>query len=280
MATLRASLPNVVGYRPTDLRVELLLPTRLDALAPPQDADWLAALSDASLLHTECQGYRDPSFLERVFRYHLWLVLQDLKRRVHTVALWLMDPPAAQTAGEVEIQGVRIRVHSVVVPRVPAEALLDDPMSACFAAGAHRGSSSDEALCARVAKVLRESGASWNRRHMAVVAAATQGRYNAMLKAMEHEHMEPIIIEDLVHIGQDIGRKEGYKVGHEEGHKEGHKEGAVATLRDSIRKVLAVHGVLLSEVQRAQLDACDDPALISRWFDRALRGDAPADWLG
>ena len=43
----------------------------------------------------------------------------------------------------------------VVLPRAPAEALVDDPRTACFAAGANRGPWSDRELCRRVAKALR-----------------------------------------------------------------------------------------------------------------------------
>ena len=52
---------------------------------------------------------------------------------------------------------------------------------------------------------------------MAVVAAATQGQYKEMVEAMQHENLEPVIIEDLVHIGEDIGYAPGHTAGHAAG---------------------------------------------------------------
>jgi hypothetical protein len=88
-------------------------------------------------------------------RYHLWFVQRYPKRRVRTVALWFIDPPLAQAQGVIVHGDLTLRVTPVVLPRVPAEVLLDDPRTACFAAGADRGPWSDEELCRRVAKALR-----------------------------------------------------------------------------------------------------------------------------
>ena len=245
-----------------------LRPTRLDALAPPQDMDWFALEEEDEALHVESQGYRDVTFPKRVFEYHLWLVLQYPARTVRTVAVWLTDPPVSQARGEIERGDVRVRVRNVVLPRVPAEALLEDPACACFAAGADAGRWSDRALCERVARVLRESGASWNRRHMAVVAAASRGRYKPMVEAMEHEHLEPVIIEDLVHIGEDFG------------YAKGHTEGRTEAQREAIVQILSARGVALTEVQQRRLGECADPARLKEWVERAARSDDPAVWLG
>ena len=287
VATLRAVIPAIVGRQPRALSADDLRPTRLDALAPPLDLDWAGLQEEDDLLHVESQGYRDARFLERLFRYHLWLVLQYPKRTVHTVALWLIDPPARDALHVIERGNVRVKVSSVIIPRVPAEALLEDPKSACFAAGADRGTWSVKELCTRVARVLRESAASWERRHMAAVAAATQGRYKEMVEAMAHENLEPVIIEDLVHIGEDLGyskgpeagHKEGHKEGRKEGRKEGHKEGLVKGQRDLLVALLAEQGVTLTDAQRQRLDACDDPAQLTAWARHVVRGDDPATWL-
>jgi hypothetical protein len=55
---------------------------------------------------------------------------------------------------------------------------------------------------------------------MAVVAAATRGRYEDMVKAMGEHDMEPVIIEDLVRFGRDEGRDEGRREGRDEGRRE------------------------------------------------------------
>jgi hypothetical protein len=104
---------------------------------------------------------------------------------------------------------ISVRVKTIVLPNVPAAKLLANPKTACFAPGANAGSWSDKELCTRVAASLRASNASWPERHLAVVAALMQKRYDAMVTAMEHLQMEPIIIEDLVKYGEDIGFDRG-----------------------------------------------------------------------
>jgi hypothetical protein len=194
-------------------RIEDVGATRLDALSPPRDLDWAVFIDDDALLHTECQGYRDVGFSNRVFDYHLWLVLRHPTRRVRTAALWLIDPPHAQSDDRIIRGDLSLRVTHIVLPRQPAEAFLDDPKTACFAAGAHRGAWSVETLCERVACALAAGNASWYQRHMAVIAAAVSGRYDAMVKAMERQHLEPIIIEDLVLFGEDRGVARGRSEG-------------------------------------------------------------------
>lgn len=39
-------------------------------LAPPTDADWVGRIARRRrILHVECQGYRDATFLKRIVRY-------------------------------------------------------------------------------------------------------------------------------------------------------------------------------------------------------------------
>ena len=109
-------------------------------------------------------------------------------------------------------------------------------------------------------------------RHMAVVAAATQGRYKEMVEAMQHENLEPVIIEDLIHIGEDLGYSKGHAVGHAAGHAAGQRE--------MLARILMLRGVTLTTEQQQRLAACDDAARLSAWAEHALRGDDPADWLG
>lgn len=56
---------------------------------------------------------------------------------------------------------------------------------------------------------------------MAVVAAAIRGRYHLMIKAMEAAKVEPVVIEDLVEIGRDLGLEQGRAEGIEKGRAEG-----------------------------------------------------------
>jgi hypothetical protein len=195
-------------------------------LVPTQhDADWVARVGEEDMLHLECQGYRDTGFLGRVFCYHLGFVLRYWPRRVRTVALWLIVPPRSQRRDTIVVDMVTVRVTSVVVPEIPAELLLSNPRTACFAPAADPGDLSPEELCRRTMTILRDSGATWLERHMAVVAAMMQGRYKTMTKVLEELKMEPIIIEDFVKYGEDIGFKRGIKKGLRKGIREGIKEG-------------------------------------------------------
>jgi Domain of unknown function (DUF4351) len=206
--TLRVLCPALVAEGAT-VTPEDLEPTRLDALAPAREADWVARVGGSEILHAECQGYREGDFTERLLRYHLSLALRAWSRRVSSVALWLKRPPAAQLARVLRHDRVRVEVEHVVVPEAPAEVLLASARTACFAPAAAPGALSVEELCLRVVERLRADGAGWFRWHMALVCAATQQRYYAMMDAMNQAGVERVIIEDLVEFGKDQGRLEG-----------------------------------------------------------------------
>jgi hypothetical protein len=193
-------------------------------LPAPQDADWVARVGEEDMLHLECQGYRDAGFPGRVVRYHLGFVLRYWPRRVRTVALWLIVPPRSQRKDTIVVDTVTVRVTSVVVPEIPAELLLSNPRTACFAPAADPGDLSSEELCRRAMTILRDSGATLLERRMAVVASMMQGRYKTMTKVLEELNMEPIII-DFVKYGEDVGFKKGLKKGIREGVKKGIEKG-------------------------------------------------------
>jgi hypothetical protein len=248
LAALRVLCPDAAADA-APMRPDDLAPTRLDALAPPLDADWVARVRDDVLIHLECQGYRDASFVDRLFRYHLVLTLRHPERRVRTIALWLLPSPAAQRAEEIARGDVRVRVTHVVLGAVDAGALLRDPRTACFAAGADAGGASDEALCAHVAAALVAGRASWYQRHMAVIAALSKGRYEVMTRAMEAAGVEPII-EDLVYFGEDRGIVKGHA--------------------KAVLQVADLRGVSLTEAQRARVLACTDLPTLEAWLARAV----------
>jgi len=272
MATLRVLAPGLVAHA-TPLREEDLLPTRLDALAPALDADWIAAVGLTAILHLECQGYRDAGFLTRLLRYHLLLTIRHPTRTVTTVALWLFPPSKAQSRRRIRRGDLTLRVTHLVLAHFDAEVLLASPRTACFAAGADAGAMSDEALCERVVAALAAGGASWYQRHMAVITAATKGRYETMTQAMERANMEPVIIEDFVTFGMErgekIGRAEGKKIGRAEGKKIGRAEGKAVGRVEALLRVLAARGVALTEAQRAAVQACSELATLDRWITRA-----------
>jgi uncharacterized protein DUF4351 len=119
---------------------------------------------------------------------------------------WCSASSSARLGGEL---GRSKEVEHIVVPEVPAERLLASARTACFAPAAAPGSFPAEALCLRAATLLRADEAGWYRWHMAVVCAATQGRYYAMLDAMSQVGVERIVIEDLVKFGEDQGLLKG-----------------------------------------------------------------------
>jgi hypothetical protein len=185
-------------------------PTHVDGLPPELDADWVARIDDDGVLHIECQGYRDGGFSERALWYHIGLALRyRSKRRVRTVALWLVPLTEAQRKEVVTVHDISVQMTMIDLTRVSAARLLDDGRTACFAAGADAGTWSKEELCQRVAVALAARRASWAERHMAVVAAAMRKRYDAMVSAMEQANLEPVIIEDLVKFGEDRGFDRG-----------------------------------------------------------------------
>jgi len=226
-------------------------PTHLDGLPPELDADFAARVGSDDLLHMECQGYRDSGFSERVLWYHVGFALRYRgRRRVRTVALWLIPLSNARSKNEITAGDITVKVTTIVLPEAPATSLLSNSATACFAAGADAEGRSNEVLCAQVAAALRARGASWPERHMAVVAAAMRGRYESMVKAMEQANLEPVIIEDLVKFGEDRGRLE------EE--------------RSTLRRVLALRKLGLKPDGEARIDACTDLATLQRWHDQAV----------
>jgi hypothetical protein len=245
-------------------------PTQLDALPPELDADFAARMAEEELLHMECQGYRDSRFSERVLWYHVGFALRyRSKRRVRTVALWLIPLPSTQPRNEVAAGDITVKVTTIVLPEVPASSLLSDPATTCFAAGSDAEGRPDDVLCALVAAALRVREASWPERHMAVVAAAMRGRYESMVTAMEQANLEPVIIEDLVKFGED----RGYERGRLEGRLEEERAALHRRLeeaRATLRRVLALRKLGLKADGEARINACTDLATLQRWLDQAV----------
>jgi hypothetical protein len=242
-----------------------LVPEDVDdpSLVPPPApiADLVARVGAEDVLHVECQGYGETRFVDRLFRYHLNLVLRYPKRRIHTVALWLVRPPAGQRVDEVELQDVRVRLHSMVLCEVPADLLLH-PTTACFAAGADAGHRTDDELCDAVVSLLAGGDDDARQKTLAVVLAAKAGRYHAMVAAMKRANVEPpIIIEDLVHFGIDEGRKEGRKEGQEEGRKQ------LATM---LAAILATRGLVPNAEHQGRIQAQASLEQLRVWCERAL----------
>ncbi len=66
------------------------------------------------------------------------------------------------------------------------------------------------------------------------------------------------------------GEARGEARGEQRGLEAGERLGRVATLRANLLQVLATRGLAVSDEQRERIGACDDPELLSRWFQQAL----------
>jgi hypothetical protein len=267
-ALLRAVAPGLLpaGKRITPAHVD---DPHLDANPCPLDGDFAARVGRRDLLHAEFQSYRDRFFPQRVFRYHLGFVERYPDRIVHSVAFWILRPPISQRRDEIEIGDVRVRITTVVLPEIPAAALLEPPAAACFAAGANAGEWTADELCRRVVQAMVREGATWNQWRVAGVVAAAQGRYNEFMKAMGQARVEPVIITDLVEYGEDLGyrrgRREGLKQGREFGREEGREEGVQQGLR---RALLATYEARFGATPpsiEAAVEAMRDEATLVRW---------------
>ena len=267
VALLRCGGASASGAFPPDARITRadVDDSHLGALTPVIDADWIARVGEDAVVHVECQGYRDTTFAERLLRYHLHVALRYWGLRVHTFAIWLVTPPAAQRAEELRIgTSIVVRVAHVVVAELSAASLLESPETACFAAGADPGAWTDAELCARVATALAASGASWERKHMAVIAAALSGRYDLMLRAMEEKGMQPIVIEDLVKFGEDRGEARG----------------EVRGLAGGVLDALDARGFTTPDALRARVLAETSIDQLRTWLKRAVVAASVDDVLG
>jgi hypothetical protein len=272
------------GLLPRNARVdpEDLDESRLDVPASI-DADFVARVDASDLLHAEFQSYRDPRFLDRLFRYHLLLVLRYPERHVRTIALWMTAPSVAQRQGSITRAGVTVQVTPIVVPELPASLLLGRAQTACFAPAADAEGRSDAELCALVAQSLAENRATRTQRYMAVVAAATHGRYTEMVSAMQRPDLEPVIIEDLVRFGMDQGFDKGLERGIEQGLERGIEQGlergieqgrtqALEEVRLQLRDLLRARALECGPEEQMQLDAERSLAKLVGWI--ALAGTA------
>jgi hypothetical protein len=187
-------------------------------LAPPTDADWVGKIARRRrILHVECQGYRDATFLMRIVRYHAALALRFPTWRVKTFALWVIRPPRRQRLDTIRHHDLSVDVTSVVLREVPVAVLLASPASACFAPVGDPGDLSPEEVCARTVQALAAQNASWYQWSIAQTMARVAGWQEIMTQAIKKLERPDIILIDFVKMGRDDGRKEGRRIGRREG---------------------------------------------------------------
>jgi hypothetical protein len=159
-----------------------------------------------------------------------------------------------------------------VLSELPAAALLRRQRTACSAPGADAGRMSAAELCEQTVRAMGPK-ASYNQRHMAVIAAATRGRYEEMVKAMDRAQMEPIVIEDLVRFGEDRGMEKGI----EKGLAQGLKKGRLAMAREALMAVLDARGLTLRPAQRRKVLAETSAERLRALLGRAANARTAAE---
>jgi hypothetical protein len=237
----------------------------LDVPAHPREADLVVRVGGPDLFHVECQAYRDATFIDRVFGYHLALALRHPSRHVRTFALWTRAPPPHQRATTIRRGDITIEVQTIVLPEIPATLLLEDAATVCFAAGAHLAGMSVTELCDRVALALKTNEASDPQKYLAAMVAATQGRYAVLVRALEQHDMQPVIIEDLVDYGFDQGIEKGIE------------RGRLAIAHESLFDVLDARGLSIDEAQRSTILAEGDLERLRAWLRRAVTAASVAE---
>ena len=121
-----------------------------------------------------------------------------------------------------------------------------------------------------------------------------------MVSAMENAHLEPVVIEDLVKLGEDRGMRKGMRRGKQQGLQEGKRQGLqegkqqglqegkrqglqegtqqgrLSEERDVVRRVLALRKLPLTPEQQERIDTCEDLETLRRWLDQAIFADSAA----
>jgi len=277
--------PEIIGALLELCAPDLLPPgTKIDVgdvdapslVAPPSlEADWVARVGDSVVLHVEAQGYRDDSFVDRLFRYHLGFVLRYPDRQVRSVALWLRRPPRSQRAQRIDRQGVAIQVTPLVLGEVSAALLLSRPETACLAAGADPGEWSVPELCGRVVAAMGQQ-ATERERMLAAALAMSTGRLDAIMEAMKRAEMELPIIEDFVHYGEDRGHKRGLAEGLATGAARGETRGKAT----AVLSVLRARGLTVDPAEEQRIAGCEDAVQLDEWLRRAATANVVGDVLG
>lgn len=83
--------------------------------------------------------------------------------------------------------------------------------------------------------------------------------------------MEPVIIEDLVRIGEDLGLERGLE--------QGRIEGRLVHARAALRRVLDVRKLALTPEQDERIEACAELPTLDRWHDQAVLANTAMEAL-
>ena len=255
---LRRLVPRVVPAGAVITPVDVLDPN-LDLLFTRMEVDWLGHLAPDTLLQVDCQGYRDATFPDRLFRYSLGVSLRFPGKKVRSVGIWLRKPNARERLDVIQYGGITVRATMVAVPEVPAERLLGDPMTACFAPAADAGGMEDEVLIARTGEVLQKMKASPRQWAMAAAAAAVAGRSGTMLATFWKTEEDKVLLAELKQLFREQAELQG--------------------MRRALRRVLTRRALVIAPDDDLRIRYCDEPDQIERWLDAALVATSTAEAL-
>jgi predicted transposase YdaD len=100
-----------------------------------------------------------------------------------------------------------------------------------------------------------------------------------MERQTESKATFPPFAQQLIDRGKLEGLREGKLEGLREGELKGLREGELKGLREALLRLLARAGIMLTEADRARIQACDDPATLDQWIENVLGARTAADVL-
>jgi predicted transposase/invertase (TIGR01784 family) len=80
-------------------------------------------------------------------------------------------------------------------------------------------------------------------------------------------------------VAHEEGHKSGLAEGHKSGLAEGHKSGLAEGKRDSLRRIMELRGIALTEAEQDRISHCSDLGRLDRWLAKALTASAASDAL-
>ncbi|WP_437939836.1 hypothetical protein [Sorangium sp. So ce341] len=272
----------------------------LDQLLPVEfRADLVLELRDASgalalAIVLEVQRDMDPN---KKFSWPTYVTVVRAKKRCRTVVL-VVAPDAGVAAWAAERIDLGLGLGHVaplvlgpaVVPEVtdPADAEAETELAVLSAVAHGNGPNGRAVVLAALAALgrLDQEHAMvyfqliWNtlREPMRQALEAL-----VMERQIEGEATFPPFVQRLIDRGMREGELKGMREGKLEGMREGElkgmREGELKGKRDTLLRLLARAGIVLTESESARIQACTDVASLDRWIDNVLGAKTAADVL-
>ncbi|WP_437313236.1 hypothetical protein [Sorangium sp. So ce385] len=268
----------------------------LDQLIPVEfRADLVLELRDASgtlvlAIVLEVQREMDPN---KKFSWPTYVTVVRAKRRCRTVVL-VVAPDAGVAAWAAESIDLGLGLGHVaplvlgpaVVPEItdPADAEAETEL-AVLSAVAHgngpNGRAVVEAALAALGRLDQEHAMVYFQLIWNALREPMRQALEALVmeRQIEGEATFPPFVQKLIERGKLEGMREGKLEGMREGKLEGVREGELKGKRDTLLRLLARAGIVLSEDESARIQACTDIATLDRWIDNVLGAKIAAEVL-